>query len=302
MADSTRVEFPARDGVTLRGAFYKAEGGKVPVVVMAAGFGLPKETSAGFAGTLKGAGISVLAYDYRSFGSSDGIPRQEIDLYEQADDYSDAVTAARALPGVDPAKVVMWGIGHGASVAMIAGGNDPRLKAVILHIPFPSGRIDAAGFPPGLLERAWKELEAKTSARDASPSYSKVWRDWEHDKDGDESSVFIKGPMAYHFQASTKAGVAAAGTPWTNEVTLRSFLNVAGTETGDFAYKIKHPTIYVVNEKDPFAPSTEIQRKYFKTMGSNAEFKEIPLPPSGNLGEQLGQGTAFLIDWIKSKI
>ena len=302
MSDSTRVEFSARDGVTLRGDFYKAAGDKAPIAVMAAGFGLPKETSAGFASMLRGAGISVLAYDYRSFGSSDGTPRQEIDLYEQADDFSDAVTAARSLPGVDPAKVIMWGIGHGTSVAMIAAGNDPRLKAVILHIPFPSGRIDAAGFPPGLLDRAWQELESKTRAGDASPSYAKVWRDWAEDKDGDESTVFIKGPAAYHFQASTKAGVAAAGTPWENQVTLRSFLNVAGTETGDFAYKIKYPTAYVVNANDPFAPSTEVQRKFFGTMGPNAEFKEIPIPASGNLGEQLGQGTAFLIDWVKAKI
>lgn len=72
------------------------------------------------------------------FPASDGMPRQEIDLYRQSEDFSDAVTAARALSGVDPARIILRGIGHGA-VAMIAAGNDPRLKAVVLHSPSPSG-------------------------------------------------------------------------------------------------------------------------------------------------------------------
>ena len=299
MTDSTRVEFPARDGTMLRGDLYQAGNNNAPVVVMTAGFSLLKETNAGFGQMASDAGFTVLAFDNRSFGSSDGMPRQEIDLYKQAEDYSDAVTYAKSLEGVDPGRVIMWGVGHGASAAMIAAGNDPRVNAVVMHIPFPSGRIDAAGYPKGLLERAWKDLEEKTRNNDQSPTYAKVWRDWEKDGDGDEDSVFIKGVAAYHLQSGAKADSARTGTPWKNEVTLRSLLNVAGTENADFAYKIKIPALYVVNQNDPLAPSLEEQQKVFKTMGPNAEFKEIPQPESGNLGEQLGAGGAFIIDWLK---
>lgn len=106
---------------------------------MLGGFSLLKELTGRFAPTFQSAGMSALAYDNRSFGSSDRMPRQEIDMMQQAEDFHDAITAAMALPGVDPKRVVMWGVGHGASAAMIAGGNNPRIKAVVMQAPFPSG-------------------------------------------------------------------------------------------------------------------------------------------------------------------
>lgn len=302
MSDSTRIEFPARDGVMLRGDFYWAQGKGVPIAVMATGFSLLKETNAGFAHEIRKAGISVLAFDYKSFGSSDGMPRQEIDLYRQSEDMSDAVTAACGLPGVDPGKVIAWGVGHGASSAIIAAGNDPRVAAAALHVPFVSGAVDAAGYPSGLLERAWDDLERKTRAGDASPTYAKVFRDWAEDGGGDEGTVFIKGPAGYHFYAATMADSAATGTPWENRVTLRSFLNVAGTEAQDVAYKVKCPAMYVVNENDPLAAPTEFQRKVFERMGPNVGFKEIPSREGKNLGDQLAEGCAFLIDWVRTVV
>ena len=299
MADSTRRQFQTRDGVTLRGDFYQAKGEKRGIVVMAAGFSLLKELSGGFARMFQEAGISALAYDFRTFGSSDGTPRQEIDLNQQATDFHDAVTAAMDLPGVDSTKVVMWGAGHGASAAMMAAGNDPRIKAVIMHAPFPSGTIDATHFPEGALQRAWRERESMTRTPGVAPAYEQVWRNWLEEGAGDEKKVFIQGVAAFYLSQMNAQLAAAAGTPWKNEVTLQTFLNIASTEPQDYAYKIVKPALYVVNEADPFNITPEEHKKVFNRMGSNAEFKIIDQLPGGDLGAQLGAGVGYQIEWLK---
>ena len=71
------IEFNA-DGVTLRGWFYKPKKGKgpFPCVVMAHGFSGTKEMSLDkFAEAFVAGGLSVLVYDNRCLGASDGEPR-----------------------------------------------------------------------------------------------------------------------------------------------------------------------------------------------------------------------------------
>lgn len=299
MSDFSRIEFRTRDGITLRGDYYQAKEKGSAVVVMAAGFSLLKELSGGFARQFQQSGISALAYDFRNYGSSDGTPRQQTDLYQQADDFHDAITAAKNLPGVDAEKVVMWGAGHGASAAMIAASSDPSIKAVIMAAPFPSGRIDATHFPEGALKRAWEERELMTRTPGAQPAYEKVWRDWLEEGGGDEKNVFIQGVAAYFLSQANKQLAEAAGTPWENKVTLQTFLNIASTEPQDHAYKITVPALYVVNEDDPFNVAPDVHRKVFERMGKNAEFKVINRVASGDLGEQLAVGVGYQIDWLK---
>ncbi len=111
-----------------------------PVVVMAHGFGGTKDSGlAGFAEPLAAAGFHVLAFDYRGFGSSSGTPRQTVSVAGQLADYRAAVDAARKLPGVDPAKVVLWGVSlSGGHVFAVAAGRDD-IAAVIALTPLVDG-------------------------------------------------------------------------------------------------------------------------------------------------------------------
>ncbi len=300
LAKSVRVELKTRDGVTLRGDFYKAEGTGRAVVVMAAGFSLLKELSADAAMAFQGVGISALAYDYRSFGSSDGMPRQEIDLYQQAYDFQDAISAAMRLPDVDPKKVIMWGVGHGATAAMIGAGHDPRIAGVVFHAPFSSGTVDAAHFPKGVLERVWKDREEKTLTGDTTASYQKVWRDWEKDGDGDPESVAIQAPMAFYLHKLNKELGDAAGTSWENVITLNSFINVASTEAQDHVFSIKQPTLYIVHDNDPFSVTPDFHRDVWLKMGSNAEFKVVSGAPDEAFGDIMGRAVAYQVEWVKN--
>ena len=120
MSTFRRVEFPTHDGVTLRGNLYTSpKVAQAPLVIMTQGYGLLKEHYLeNWYEPFLAAGIHVLTYDHRNFGSSDGMPREQVDTMQQAEDYVDAVTYALGLSIVTPRKVFIWGIGHsgGASI------------------------------------------------------------------------------------------------------------------------------------------------------------------------------------------
>jgi hypothetical protein len=117
-----RVEFTTYDSTTLRGNLYHAAEApkRAPIVIFVHGIGLLKEQylENWFRHFLQ-AGYHVLAYDNRSFGQTDGLPRENFDWFLQAEDFIDAVTYARGLADVDSDKVFGWGVAHaGGLIAM----------------------------------------------------------------------------------------------------------------------------------------------------------------------------------------
>lgn len=121
------------------------------------------------------AGYSTLLYDHRTWGSSDGEPRQSVNPIQQAEDYHDAVLFARSLPEINGDRIAIWGIGHSGGACMIAAGDDPYIKAVVLLMPFFSGSYDASNYPAGMMERIRHERERLVAGSQASPGYVQVW-------------------------------------------------------------------------------------------------------------------------------
>src|SRR6476620_4701956 len=59
-----------------------------PCVVMAHGFGGTRDTGLlGYADGFAAAGLDVLLFDYRGFGTSEGTPRQRVSYRRQRTDY-----------------------------------------------------------------------------------------------------------------------------------------------------------------------------------------------------------------------
>lgn len=79
------VEFPAEDGVLLRGWLYEpiqqgTDQKLYPAIVMAHGYGAVKELYLDlYAECFVQSNFVVLLYDHQNFGESSGEPRQEID-------------------------------------------------------------------------------------------------------------------------------------------------------------------------------------------------------------------------------
>ena len=138
------VEFPDHEGVTLRGWLYPAAvGGDVPGrgLVMAHGFSATKEMGLGpFAEQFAAAGITVLVYDHRGLGASDGEPRQVVDPYLQARGYRSAIDWLSARAEVDDDRVGIWGSSFSGGDVLVVSAVDRRVRAVVANVPL-------AGFP-----------------------------------------------------------------------------------------------------------------------------------------------------------
>ena len=113
----------------------------VPCVVMAPGFAGTRDTSAliDYARGFTGAGLAVVLFDYRGFGGSGGSPRQLVSASRQRRDYRAAIAAARQLPGVDPERIVLWGISYSGGHVVRVAAEEGRGAAVIALTPAIDG-------------------------------------------------------------------------------------------------------------------------------------------------------------------
>jgi pimeloyl-ACP methyl ester carboxylesterase len=109
-------------------------------VIMAGGFAVTKEPGTDlFAKRFHEAGFDVLAFDYRRIGQSGGQPRQVLPLRDQLADWQAAIAFAPTLPGVDPARLAVWGFSAtGGHVFRVAARN-PQLAAAIAQTPNADG-------------------------------------------------------------------------------------------------------------------------------------------------------------------
>ncbi|MFX5207133.1 alpha/beta fold hydrolase, partial [Acinetobacter baumannii] len=79
---------------------------KLPTIVMAGGYGTTKEMYTDlFAEQFAAAGFLVLLYDHRGFGGSGGLPRGEINPWQQAEDLRHAITYVISLAAVNTSKL-----------------------------------------------------------------------------------------------------------------------------------------------------------------------------------------------------
>lgn len=142
----TDIAFKTEDGVTLRGWHYVPDGrpGKLPTIVMAHGFSAVKEMYLDrFAEAFAAAGLASVVFDNRNFGASDGLPRQEIDPWQQVRDYRDAITYAEALDETDPDRIGIWGSSYSGGHVLVVGAIDRRVKCVVAQVPLASGHDNA---------------------------------------------------------------------------------------------------------------------------------------------------------------
>lgn len=122
--------YPPSDGTT----------GHAPCVVMAHGFSMTRDQGLEtYAERFAAAGVHVLVFDHRYLGDSEGEPRRRFRGRHQREDWRNAIEHAKALDGVDPTRVVLWGFSFsGGHVAKLLAENVDVAAAMVL-CPFVSG-------------------------------------------------------------------------------------------------------------------------------------------------------------------
>jgi uncharacterized protein len=220
-----------------------------PIVVMAHGFGGTKDSGLEpFAERFAAAGIDVLAFDYRGFGSSDGQPRQTISLERQIADFHSAIAAARNLPGIDAARIALWGASMSGGHVLQVAGDRADIAAVIALTPLTSGL--AAG------RAAISELDVMTAVRwTAIGLRSKV----SVARGGTATLMPIVGrpgePGALTLSGAYESYVAMAGPTWRNEIDSSVGMELGRMSVKAAVRRLTCPVLVQIGDFDRFVPA-----------------------------------------------
>lgn len=225
-----------------------------PAVVMAHGFGGTKDSGLEpFARHLSAAGLDVLAFDYRGFGASDGLPRQTISVKRQLRDYHCAIDAARAQVGVDPTRIALWGASmSGGHVLNVAAARDD-IAAVIALTPLTSGMAAgraSAGSRGALTVASWtaRGLASRLSvARGGSPTMMPLVG-----KAGQPGALALEG--AY------ESYLAIAGPTWRNEVDAAVGIELGALRTMQSAKMLRSKCLIQIADFDRFVPAAAVAK------------------------------------------
>ncbi|WP_433608110.1 alpha/beta hydrolase [Prescottella agglutinans] len=249
----TDVDIPVQ-GSTVSAWHYPGEGDAFltaagrPCVVMAHGFGGTVDSGLeGFAEGLAAAGLDVLAFDYRGFGRSGGQVRQTISIRGQLEDYAAAIAQARRLDGVDPGRIVAWGVSLSGGHVFSLGASDPRLAALIALTP----AADA-------LAASTASMRQYSAGHLAKSGFAAV-----RDKiAAARGGVGVTIPLAARpgeVAALALPGIyedylSIAGPSWRNEVSARSFLEIGSYRPATLAKNVTAPLLVQIGDLDRSAP------------------------------------------------
>jgi dipeptidyl aminopeptidase/acylaminoacyl peptidase len=128
------VEFSSRDGLNLRGWYIPSKNGAV--VIFVHGHGANRSELLDQAALTTARGYGALLFDLRNHGESQG-DRTSMGLSE-VDDVKGAVEFVRVQPGVDPAKIALFGHSMGAAAVLMAAAQMPEIGAVLAQSTYSS--------------------------------------------------------------------------------------------------------------------------------------------------------------------
>lgn len=221
----------------------------VPGIVLCTGFAGTQDTPAlrATARAFAAAGYAALTFDYRRFGSSEGVPRQVIRLEDQLEDISCALDLLRMHPRVDPMRLALWGTSLGGAHAVVAGARHPEVGAVIAQVPFNGFPRVAKGRTPGATLRLYGALAADglRALLRLPPLYIPV--------------VGRRNELAV--MASADAASAAQSldsSTWRNAVAPRVLLDMVRYRSGDSAAALITPLLVCIASLDVEAPEARV--------------------------------------------
>jgi pimeloyl-ACP methyl ester carboxylesterase len=261
------VHFPARDGALLEAYLYLPRSGSAepedgalgalpPVVIMAHGMGAIKDMRLpDYAVRFAKAGMAVLLFDYRTFGGSQGEPRQQINPWDHVEDFESALdfvaTDATMRGRVDSSRVALWGTSFAGGHVLVAGAGThaANVRAVVSQVPFLDP--DASGSRFGIIDRI---RFAFIGTRD----FAKRYMGWDRvyipiyasSEDEYTSILTVAGDESQW--ARLKNGSFRA--PWENKSTAAVYVHVAFYKPRQYAADVKAPVLMMAAPNDVLCP------------------------------------------------
>jgi len=253
------IRVPVNGGVTLHAWLFRPLGaGPFPAITMAHGFGgLKYHGLRQLAERFRDAGFVVLVHDHRSFGLSEGEPRNDIDPWRQIEDWRRIITYLESVDDVDRTRLGVWGTSFAGGHAMVLGATDRRLKAVVAQVPICNGYEQGLRRVPAELRAAVQErfnADERGQLSGRAPQTQLL------------NSLEPGTPAAYHSQDMFDFFASFPipdGVPAADVVTVRSSLKASQYEPGTWAGRVSPtPLMMLVGTGDLVTPTDIALRTY----------------------------------------
>jgi pimeloyl-ACP methyl ester carboxylesterase len=247
------VEFPSA-GTLCRAWFTPAAFGKpMPLVVMGHGFGGTRDMRLeAYGRRFNAAGFATLIFDYRTFGASDGTPRNDLDWRRELADWHAALAFARSLEGVDPDRIALWGTSFAGGLVVSVAARDARVAAIVCQCPLLDGfaaslETSRYGGPlTSLRLTAHGLFDVARAALGRPPHYVPI--------------VARPGEVGAMTSPDAWDGHVRLSTGGRSEVTARSLLRVPAFRPIRDAARVKCPALVQICEKDSVAPASAAEK------------------------------------------
>jgi fermentation-respiration switch protein FrsA (DUF1100 family) len=286
------VEFDAEGGVKLRGWLFIPDGsGPHPAITMAHGYaGVKEQGIEPFARSFADAGFVVLLHDHRTFGASDGEPRQDVDPWRQIADWRRAISFLESRPEVDAHRIGLWGTSYAGGHAIVLGATDRRLRCVVAQVPTISGYEQGLRrIPPdavAALEDTFADDE-RAQARGEPPRY--------------QALVSADPALPASYRARDAIDFYLQPIPegiWENTVTVRSTRAARMYEPGAWIGRVSPtPLLMVVGLNDAITITDLALAAYERAL----EPKRLELVPGGHFDPYLSrftQSSRAALEWF----
>ena len=293
------VEFVS-GGVSCRAWLYEplvnARRPATPCIVMAHGLGGTRACALDpYARAFVAAGFHVLLFDYRCLGDSDGLPRQVVSIPGQLEDWAAAIRFARALPGVDPARIGLWGTSLSGGHVITMAARDPEIAAISAQCPMVDGRASVYMI---VRELGWGRVLRLGLAG---------LFDWARTLLGLSPYCvpLVAPPGGLAAMASHDAydGMHAIVSPtWRNEIAARVFLSLRWYRPRRAAKSVKCPALIIACQKDSVtSPNAAVEAA--RSMRGKARLVELPIGHFDiYLGEWFERSSAEQIAFFKQAL
>lgn len=248
---------------------------KYPAIVVAHPNGGVKEQTAGlYAQHLAEQGFITIAMDAAYQGGSGGAPRSVDTPSNRIEDIHGAADFISSFPGVDAARLGLFGICGGGGYSLAAAKTDKRFKSVATLSMFNSGRVRRNGFKDSQLDTIQKRLTDASAARGQEATGEKIL--YAGDADLTDAQIdalpFDLYRQGYHYYWRTNAHPAS-----TFKYTASSLLDLMRWDATDQIDLIDQPllmmagseadTLYMTEDAFPKATGTK-DKELFKIDGA----------------------------------
>ncbi|MEI8326721.1 MAG: alpha/beta fold hydrolase [Betaproteobacteria bacterium] len=262
--------------------FYPGPGATTSaIVIMAHGLGATRELGLdAYALRFQAAGLSVLVFDYRHYGASEGEPRELMSVGKQLDDWRAAIAFGKSLPNIDPNRVAIWGSSFGGGHVLRLASENLGVTAAVSQVPFSNGFASLLKVPmlTAMLVTLNALLDLLRQFLGLSPRYIGV--------------VGSPGEVAMMTAADSKDGYMKLVSPellasgaWRNRMCARAGLAVPMYMPGRRAAKITIPILFVIAENDSIAPAAPTH-----AIAKRVARAEVKSYPNGHFDYYSGTG------------